>query len=34
VKEEGSCGNHRDIKCFFNDSYTRKREAKPKSKKR
>jgi hypothetical protein len=34
VKEEGSCGNHRDIKCFFNDSYTRKREAKPRSKKK
>ncbi len=30
VKEEGSCGNHRGIKCFFNDNYNRKREAKPK----
>lgn len=24
VKEQGSCGNHRGIKCFFDDSYTRK----------
>ncbi len=28
VKENGSCGNHRGIKCFFNDTYTRKKEAK------
>lgn len=34
MKEEGSCGNHRDIKCFFDDTYTRKKEAKPKTKKR
>lgn len=23
VKEQGSCGNHRGIKCFFDDSYTK-----------
>ncbi len=34
MKEEGSCGNHRDIKCFFDDSYTRKKEPKPKTKKK
>jgi hypothetical protein len=28
VKENGSCGNYRDIKCFFNDTYTKKKEAK------
>jgi hypothetical protein len=27
VKEQGSCGNHRGIKCFFNDTYTKKKEA-------
>jgi len=26
VKEQGSCGNHRGIKCFFDDQYTRKRK--------
>lgn len=26
VKETGSCGNYRGIKCFFNDTYTRKKE--------
>lgn len=26
VKEQGSCGNHRGIKCFFDDQFTRKRE--------
>ena len=26
VKENGSCGNYRDIKCFFNDTYTKKKE--------
>jgi hypothetical protein len=30
VKEQGSCGNHRGIKCFFDHTYTRKKEAKPK----
>jgi len=28
VKETGSCGNYRGIKCFFNDTYTRKKVAK------
>jgi hypothetical protein len=26
VKETGSCGNYRGIKCFFNDTYTKKKE--------
>ena len=26
VKEQGSCGNHRGIKCFFNDTYLKKKE--------
>ncbi len=26
LKEQGSCGNHRGIKCFFDDSFTKKRE--------
>ncbi|HEX8334530.1 MAG TPA: hypothetical protein VF622_18035 [Segetibacter sp.] len=30
VKEQGSCGNHRGIKCFFDDTYTKKKEPKPK----
>ena len=25
VKEQGSCGNHRGITCFFDDTFTRKR---------
>ncbi len=28
LKEQGSCGNHRGIKCFFDDTYTRKKETK------
>jgi hypothetical protein len=28
VKETGSCGNYRGIKCFFNDTYTKKKETK------
>jgi hypothetical protein len=28
IKENNSCGNHRGIKCFFNDTYTRKKETK------
>lgn len=28
VKEQGSCGNHRGIKCFFDDSYTKKNPSK------
>ncbi len=27
VKETGSCGNHRGIKCFFDDQFTRKRRS-------
>lgn len=26
VKETGSCGNYRGIKCFFNDSFAKKKE--------
>jgi len=33
VKEQGNCGNHRDIKCFFNDTYEKKRDPKPAKKK-
>lgn len=33
VKEQGSCGNHRGIKCFFDDTYRKKREPKTKKKK-
>ncbi len=29
IKEQGSCGNHRGIKCFFDDTYTRKKDPKP-----
>lgn len=29
VKEQDNCGNHRGIKCFFNDSYTKRKENKP-----
>lgn len=28
VKETGSCGNYRGIKCFFNDTYIKKKEPK------
>lgn len=28
VKETGSCGNYRGIKCFFNDTYSKKKEIK------
>ncbi len=28
MKEQGSCGNHRGIRCFFNDTFVKKREAK------
>jgi hypothetical protein len=34
VKENGSCGNHRGIKCFFNDTYTKKKEPKLTAKKK
>ena len=33
VKEQGSCGNHRGIKCFFDDQYTRKKEVRSKKNK-
>lgn len=26
VKEQGSCGNHRGIKCFFDDTFVKRRE--------
>lgn len=26
LKEQGSCGNHRGIKCFFDDSFIKKKE--------
>lgn len=26
LKEQGSCGTHRGIKCYFDDSFTKKRE--------
>ena len=32
VKEKGTCGNHRGIKCFFDDSFTRKKPTKSKKK--
>src|SRR6266498_1635818 len=28
VKERGNCGNHRGIKCFFDDTYRKKKESK------
>jgi len=31
IKEEGNCGNHRDMTCYFNDEYDKKRR--PKNKK-
>jgi hypothetical protein len=34
VKETGSCGNYRGIKCFFNDTYTKKKETKAVTKKK
>lgn len=30
IKERGNCGNHRGIKCYFDDTYTKKKEKKPK----
>ena len=32
VKEQGTCGSHRGIKCFFDDSFTRKKPLKSKKK--
>lgn len=26
IKEEGNCGNHRNMTCYFNDSYDKKRK--------
>lgn len=34
VKEQGSCGNHRGMRCQFNDTYHRKKEKKPAAKKK
>lgn len=34
VKEQGSCGNHRGIKCFFDDSFIRKKELPVKKKRK
>lgn len=33
VKEQGSCGNYRNIKCYFDDSYQKKKEVIAKKKK-
>jgi len=33
MKEQGACGNYRGIKCFFNDSYPKKKAAKKNSSK-
>ena len=33
VKEEGSCGNHRGIKCYFDDTYDKKKTLKDDEKK-
>ncbi len=30
IKEQGSCGNHRGIKCFFDDRFIKKKELKTK----
>ena len=34
LKEQGSCGNHRGIKCFFNDQFIKKKESKQKNNKK
>ena len=34
LKEIEGCGNHRDIKCFFDGSYTKRKEAKAKPSKK
>lgn len=34
VKETGSCGNYRGIRCFFNDTYTKKKEIRAVAKKK
>jgi hypothetical protein len=33
LKEQGSCGNKRGIDCYFNDTFIKKKEPKPKKKK-
>jgi hypothetical protein len=30
IKEDGNCGNHRNMTCYFNDSYDKKRKLKTK----
>lgn len=30
IKEDGNCGNHRGMNCYFNDAYDKKRKAKKK----
>ncbi len=30
IKEDGNCGNHRNMTCYFNDSYDKKRKSKSK----
>ena len=30
IKEDGNCGNHSNMTCYFNDSYDKKRKAKSK----
>lgn len=30
IKEDGNCGNHRNMTCYFNDSYDKKRKSKTK----
>jgi hypothetical protein len=34
VKEQGSCGNRRGMECFFDDSFTKRREPKAKASKK
>ncbi|MBN9295693.1 MAG: hypothetical protein J0I41_01725 [Filimonas sp.] len=34
IKEQGSCGNHRGVRCAFNDTYIKKKEAKKPSPKK
>jgi hypothetical protein len=31
MKELGGCGNHRDIKCFFEGVYSKRKEIKAKT---
>jgi len=30
IKEDGNCGNHRGMTCYFNDNYDRKKKSKKK----